>query len=117
MHASSSTIKRESMKKNMSCAKCKRNLEVRKISINNKYWTRKEMPNDTPFFAHGYVRGDGDEVISGPVYYTLPGCVTRNEAKALVEDLMFEVIEDLAFCGGRLEYLELKKNSKFKAKK
>ena len=85
--------------------------------MQNRFWTRKEMPNNTPFYAHGYVLGDGDEVISGHVYFPLTGVTTKEQANDVVQDLMFEVCQDLSYYGGRLDYLEPKKNSKFKAKK
>lgn len=90
---------------------------INDVKVENRFWSRKEMPNNTPFFAHGHVSGNGDEVVSGSVYYTLPDCDTKEKAEKLVDALLYEVDQDLAYLGGILDFLVLKKNSKFKAKK
>lgn len=78
----------------------------------NRYLRRSDLPNKTPFFAKQHV--SGPEGMTGPVYWELPGCDTKDAAEKLAEKFAYDADQDIALCGGWMDgELKVSKNSKF----
>ena len=78
----------------------------------NRYLRRSDLPNKTLFFAKQHV--SGPEGMTGPVYWELPGCDTKDAAEKLAEKFAYDADQDIALYGGWMDGdLKVSKNSKF----
>ena len=90
-------------------------IDYHRIEIDNRYLSRKEIPNKTPYFAKTHIYLPPHEGGSGSVYWELPNCENLDTANQLADKLLNECDQQIAYMGGYIDgELVVKRNSKFK---